>query len=484
MSEQDLGIRINLEKNSLAIKPELFNEFKFKFKTSKYVWNYKLRKKMWVDSLEEIYSRDRKTGEFLIPIGLLMYFYNTVENPSEELLEWCRSMLYSDIEIKDQDCLYDEQFADMNTLVSFKRGVMQSYTGSGKTQCIGVLVKNLLNSYEGNILIAGPKNMVLDEIKVRLESFGLYTPTYFDPDQRVNCVNPNGICSSLIYKSGEMTEWLKGVRYVLCDEVDKLSDTSIALFQELERYGCEYYWGFSATAKKDDAAEIPATLQLMSVMNYNLLAVVSTFSHSVVYKIPTDFYIKLIDIQMGKPQLDYLNNDIGGDNYLHTYGHCTTDSFMRFLKMVMKKSKPLVPVYYTTIIDYWVERLPGKRLIVLRGSGYLLMQDNKVIEYLDIKGVKYLVSTGDFDAIFTTSSGFAALDCPELRDVILLSGTSAGSVIQYIGRVARKKDFRIWYASYLRKIPIITNTRETQLKLIQNYYRLCTIDKESLMYGE
>lgn len=479
----NIGIRYDLDRNSLAISEKYFDESLFSFKVNNYLYDWKTKSMGWVEQMYNIYSKDRKTKEYLIPIGMLMYFYNTVSNAPQELLDWCLSEIKSGITLTDQDCLYQEQWEDLKLLVSFRRGVNQSYTGSGKTQAIAVLIKNLLKDYHGNILVAGPKNMILDEIKTRLESFELYKPSYFDKTQRVNCINPNGVCSSNLYKSGELDTWLGSVRFVICDEVDKLSDTSIELFHKLERSGCKIFWGFSATAKKDDAREIPCTRQLMGVMTYDLLAVVSTFSHSVIYKLPTDFNIQLINVFMGRPDLSYLTSDIGSEEYAHSFGYYTSQTFIQFLDYLMTKCKPLIPIYYTTIIDEWVKHFSNKRLVVLCGSGYLIMEEGEVVDHIDNKDLKYLVKYDDFDAIFTTVSGFAALDCPELCDVALLSGNSAGAVIQYIGRVARKKDFRIWYANHNRRIPIITSTREKQLNLIRDYYRLCNVEEITINYG-
>lgn len=480
----DIGIRYDLSKNSLAIKPEYFDTSLFQFVTNAYAYNYRTRSREWVESTYNIYSKDRKTKEYLIPIGMLMYFYNTVNTDNQDLLNWCKTELKSDIKLKDQDCLYTEQWEDLNKLVGVRRGINQSFTGSGKTQAIAVLVKNLLQHYHGNILIAGPKNMILDEIKTRLESFKLYKPDYFDVTQRVNCVNPNGICSSNLYKSGELDRWLDSVRFVICDEVDKLSNTSISLFNRVETSGCKYFWGFSATANKVDASEIPCTRQLMSKMNFDLLAVVSIFSHSVIYKVPTDFDIKILEVYMGKPDLNYLTDNIGSEEYLHSFGYYTSRPYIRFLKYLMTVCKPLVPVYYTTIIDEWVKYFKDKRLVVLCGAGYFIMENGKQIDQINNLDLKFLVKTGDFDAIFTTVSGFAALDCPELHDVVLLSGNTAGSVIQYIGRVARQKEFRIWYATHSRSIPIITKTRDKQLNLIRTYYRQSKIEESRINYGK
>lgn len=480
----ELGIRLDLEKNSLAIKSENFYEPYFEFKTNDYKWDYRKRKMAWVPGIYKIYTYRKSTDEYLIPIGMLMYYTNVMSDLSEDIKNWCNAHLYSSLEAPIQDCLYDEQYLDMLELIKYKRGVMQSYTGSGKTQLIGVLIKNLLLN-DGNILVAGPKNMVLDEIKDRLKKFGVYEPCYFDESQRVNCLNPNGICNSNIYKDGGLDKWLSDVKFVIVDEVDKLSDTSFELLNRVETSGCDTFWGFSATAKKNDAEEIPCSIHLMDVMNYDLLSVVSKFSHSVIYKIPTDFVIDINEVKMGLPERDYLRDpDIGTDSYKHTFGYCTTNSFINYLRYLMTKCKPLIPIYYTTIIQFWVDQFPDKRLIVLCGSGYQLWENGEIKDYLDINTLKYLVSVGDFDAIMTTTSGFAALDCPELTDVVLLSGTSAGSVIQYIGRVARTKKFSIWYSSYDYKIPIITRNHESQLTLINRYYRLCHITRREINYGD
>lgn len=370
----------------------------------------------------------------------------------------------------------DDQREALSELVKYKRGILSIYTGWGKTELASVFIQNIINNADGNILVLGAKNMIVDELQSRFKSQGFYQPSYFDSESRVNVLNPNGFCASSLFSSGAANSWLSNVRFVLMDEVDRISDSAMTLLDYVERMGCEYFYGMSATADKEKARQVPATNLLMSVMNYSLINVVAKFSHSVVHIKPTRFIIDLVNVPMGRADLSYLDGIADESNHYDlVYGFTTTLSYMSFLRYVMKKCKPFIPIIYTSVIRVWLDHFKEKRIIVLSGEGYLYYEDGELVDDLSIEDLKFLVKSGDFDAVFTTVTGFSAIDVPELTDVVLLSGTAASSVIQYIGRVSRKSEFKIWYATYDNVVPIYSRNLSAQLDLVKSYYNQCSV---------
>jgi hypothetical protein len=412
------------------------------------------------------------------------YLYNSNQDYPLEWKEYLLKLIYNDKNLLTNiDRLRPDQQEAIRELVKYKRGILSIYTGWGKTELAAVFIQNLLDNTEGNILVLGAKNMIIDELQNRFKSFGFYQPTYFNDESRVNVINPNGFCNSDLFKSGTANTWLKNVKFVIMDEVDRISNSAMTLLDYVERYGCDYFYGMSATADKEKARQIPATNQLMSIMTYDLINVVAKFSHSVVYKKPSNFIIDLIKTPMGKPDLSYLK-DIEDTNsaYEFVYGFTTSLPYMTYLRFVMKHCKPFIPIFYTTVIDKWLEYFRDKRIIVLSGSGYTYYENGEYVDDMNIEDLKFITSMGDFDAIFTTVTGFSAIDLPSMMDVVLLSGTQASSVIQYIGRVSRKREFRIWYAEYSKTVPIYSNNLSEQLNLIRSYYDQCKLTQKIMDY--
>lgn len=477
-------IRIDRDRNSLVIYKDYFKRELFEFGTKDYQYNYRTKKREWVDNTYNIYTYEKKTGTYLIPIGMSTYLYNTNQDYPDELKDLLLNIsLNHEKLITDTGRLRPDQQMALDALLKYKRGILSIYTGWGKTELAAVFIQNLINNADGNILVLGAKNMIIDELKDRFQSFGFYQPEYFSSKSRINVINPNGFCSSELFKSGVTDDWLKNVRFVLMDEVDRISNTAMQLLDYVERYGCDYFYGMSATADKQKARQIPATASLMSVMTYDLINVVAKFSHSVVHMKPTGFIIDAINVPMGKPDLSYLKDIENTDNaYEFIYGFTTSLPYMSFLRFVMRKCKPFIPMFYTTVIDKWIEYFVDKRIVILSGSGYQYYEDGKLVDDLTIEDLKFLVQIGDFDAIFTTVTGFSAIDLPSMMDVVLLSGTQASSVIQYIGRVSRKSEFRIWYATYSKIVPIYTRNLDEQLKLIDEYYDKCKLTHKIVEY--
>jgi hypothetical protein len=473
-----MNIIIDKNESMVVIPSKLFNPNLFEYEYGCMMYNYYSCKVEWGTKTFKMYATNRNKSIYKIRLGLATYYLNThyhlLKGSDDEkvLLDIIinKSGWYTD----PMHLRHDQNDALIN-LSKINRGIISVYTGWGKTEVTSVMVKNLLTNTTGNILVLGNKNTIIDELKNRLSKVIDYTPEYFG-DSRLNVISPVGFMASNYYKSGQSDDWFKSVKCVIMDEVDCISNSASELLLKLDKLGCEYFYGMSATADKKRARRIPADTSLLSMMNPDLNAVVNTFSHSVVHCKPDNFNINLVKVNMGRLNCDFIH-DVDPNNIAYdiTYNVVTSKKYLDFLYKVMNKGKPFVPINYTTIIDEWINHFKDKRLITISSMGYNYYVNGTLQDKFSLEDLKSVVKIGEFDAIFTTASGFSALDLPELTDVVLLAGTMANSIIQYIGRVSRSKEFTIWYANFDNKVPSYTNKLNNQLELVKEYYANCNI---------
>lgn len=475
-------LRIDLEKNSMVVPKRIFDTYLFRYETKDMRWNFYRKKMEFYTRVEEIWTEIN--GEYYIPIGLSTYLYNSASNLTDADRQFLKSLIYNDeVLITDTMHLNEEQSESLRSITRFKRNILSVYTGWGKTELASVFAENLLKNLEGNILVIGSKNSIIDEIKSRMEKKGIYESSYFDDQQRLNVINPNGLVNSNFYKDGNTEEWMKSVRCVIMDEVDRFSDSATEVLDTVERNGCEYFYGMSATAEKKDARRIPADKSLKLIMNPSVVKIAGKFSHSAVYILPSNFKIDLVEVKSGRLDTRYMK-ELVKENimaYDLIYEYATSKEYMKFMRFTMSKCKPLIPMFFTTVIDEWIKEFKDKTIIYLSGAGYRIFVGGEYVEHVDLDDLKRIIVSEDFDAIFTTDSGFTAIDFPgNLKNVILSVGTSASDIIQYIGRVSRSRSFRIWYATFDNKVPGYSNKQHTQLKLLDSYYKRCDVKRRSV----
>ena len=134
------------------------------------------------------------------------------------------------------------------------------------------------------------------------------------------------------------------------------------------------------------------------------------------------------------------------------------------------------------IIYEWIDNyfIGSFRILLVCGEGYL---------YYDLLGTRYNLSlqeacdkikSSEVDVIFSTSSGFRALDFPNLKNILLIQGKIAGSVLQQVGRVARQKEFNIITLEPAngKPLPVHTKSQKIRKNMINEYYSYCKINEK------
>jgi hypothetical protein len=78
------------------------------------------------------------------------------------------------------------------------------------------------------------------------------------------------------------------------------------------------------------------------------------------------------------------------------------------------------------------------------------------------------------DIILGTASSYRALDLPNIGNILSISGKTASTVIQYIGR-SRESKFNIIYLFPGYKVPVYSSHLEERLQLLLSNYEECKI---------
>lgn len=381
--------------------------------------------------------------------------------------------------------LYPNQNLDLQSLLRYKRGIFQTFTGYGKTEVICTLAQHALISSEGNVLIITNGNKALDELSARwCKSIGYDSVPYFDYSSRLNIINVNGFLKSKQFDPSDV--YFSNVSWIIADEVENcLSDTAYSLYECC--VNCDRFYGFSATADKKKAKNIQASSRsdeekVLQMHREHIGAnryLINMFSMARVYRRPDDFNIRLTTVQS-----NISTRNIGVEFQSLQYNQYMadlfrSDPFRRLVEGIATSGRmTYVPMPRLKVIDDWMSKSfkkEGTTVVVICSRGYELYSSGRFIRFIDLMMLKSLVKNGCIDVILGTKSSYSALDLPELDRILLLNSSSSGIVIQAIGRVARNREFEVINISTVGKLSGYTADLNNRVKLIKSYYSDCNI---------
>jgi hypothetical protein len=224
------------------------------------------------------------------------------------------------------------------------------------------------------------------------------------------------------------------------------------------------------------------------------LGLIKFFGPSLVYRKPLDRVVNLLDIRtpsLYKADISCLYDDDANNKYLSVMNALFTcpevcqDIFeiIKRFKNIFVPINNLQSIIGTWIQNYWVGAF---RILLVCGEGYIYYDLGGNKKSLTLQEACEYIKRGDVDVIPSTSSGFRALDFPNLSNILLFSGKIAGSVLQQIGRVARQQEMTIitLSADGRKNIPIYTKGCQERETMITEYYKYCDIRKTSLNIAE
>lgn len=475
----------NILQYTITSNMYIWEDFLYSYKAKKYLWGLK----KWTISTEketitENWQENDVEETFNVYRGFAIYIYNKYREYLDEdelhLLEndiWCNDDWVNQF---DYSGLRDDQISVVRELLRYKHCIIQITTGFGKTEIIARLIIQFINAGK-KVLVTTSLKKVVDEIKLRVWKYApeMYIPDYWDTDSKLNIINPQGFANS--YSFDENDPFFKDVDLVLCDEVSSsTTDSSWSVYQLILNQECRFI-GFDATAEKELGDRLDIQENLNCIHSANSVYVIDLFGMSWLFDKPKDYIIDIVNVtSIGLREICV---DINNQQFSETSVYRDICNFIfshpeyiNSVDYVIKKyGKLFIPINDLEYINTMCELFDGKYSIVtITGEGYWSNKEG----WIDLERVKYLTQENKVQLLMSTKSGFKGLDFRGIPNVLLTLGSKAGEVIQFVGRVARQKHFRIivitpggkW------KLPIYTSTNIKQLNLILNYYEECEIN--------
>lgn len=374
----------------------------------------------------------------------------------------------------------DDQMEVLNKLMTKRFGLCHVCTGFGKTEMIAFMCYFYTKVMNWNVLVTSPNAKVLDEIVNRVNSrLGIQIGVNYPNDSGVLAINAASV-SKQKYNHHNYSDYLSTIKVVLADEAEAcLSPTHHQIYDYCKNRECMY--GFSATPDcYCGKLDVHNGVTEASFRSKHLL---NTFGGSLVNIVPEGFDIDIIDVNVDwweskSEELRKLKDkfDQEKDPSILPVNFRTmvdNDIFMQpeFAKLLGKLSEKytnlLVTINRTEIIDYWVDQLPEYKIIEVSGRGYRLRYQGE-IKNISIDDLKSMYT--EVSLILGSKSLMRGVDLPELVNSVQLSGKSAGTTIQSVGRTARKKRMRILFINPDRPIFGYMSQNAERKKLIRMQY--------------
>ena len=389
--------------------------------------------------------------------------------------------------------LRDYQNDDILFLLKYKIGLMVVNTGYGKTESIATLTNYAHTVLGKNVLIVTPSNKARDEIVKRCDiRFGLNVSTKpEDVNGKLDCMISNGLKNTKRFKNeAERAEFIKilsGYDWVLVDEVEyTINDGGEFIFNNCLK--ADHFYGFSGTADKYSAKMLSFANGLSDESVVNNVDLIKFFGPALVYRLPLNISITRVSVKtdaFDSVTIDREEVDESGNIYTTIMNNIWTNNNICnvIIETVKKYPGMFIPINNLNyIIDDWIKNyfMGVFRILLVSGAGYTYydLGGNKTM--LNLKEACEYIKDGKVDVIPSTSSGYRALDFPNLENILLIQGKVAGIVLQSIGRVARGKHMNIITLDpkkKTKKIPIYTKGARERDEMIKEYYKYCEISE-------
>lgn len=439
---------------------------------------------------DKIYDscRKQKDGNYLIRVGLgfAPYLATAIKTyiSGDDYILLLQSIRCENPRTFPFQELRDYQNQDVLHLLKYKRGLFSCYTGYGKTQVQAVLAKYFYDMGESVLLLA-PGKKALDEIVKRCNSMGIKIPS---DDLRINAMISSGVLNTNKLKDPKEAEkffnLLGSYSVVLCDEVEGIAPNNSGKLI-LDHLNAKMLYGFSGTSDKLAAELLSFSNGINDVIARNK-DLVKYFGPTLVYRVPTKISILMNHVfSTSLDKIKFTKDDFNKENniYIQVLNRMWTTpevckDLVKIIKMYPKIYIPINNLNF--IISHWIENYwKGVfRILLVCGEGYIYYDLNGNKTKLNLTEACEYIKNNKVDVIPSTSSGFRALDFPDLKHIFLISGNIASIVLQCIGRVARGEKMNIvtLEPESRKKIPVYTKGLNQRKELIENYYKYCEID--------
>lgn len=395
--------------------------------------------------------------------------------------------------------LRDDQNEDILYLLKYKFGLYSCHTGWGKSFIIAVLANDFYEQGK-KILLVTPNKKARDELVKRIKNlYGLEVSIKLGIG-RIQAVITSGLLNKKEMKSDEgrkqVIKELETFEVLMSDEVEyTMNDSGFFIYDHV--VNATFRYGFSGTADKGNARMITTAQGICNETVAENKDLIRYFGTSLVYRLPKSLIVNRITVKtksmnpmkLGAFDWDY---DAMSNVYLEVMNNIFTNPDVCKTIVRVCKAYPLtfIPINnLAKIISTWIDEyfIGTFKILLVSHAGYTYydLEGNKTEMTLQEACDK--IKEGEVDVIPSTSSGFRALDFPNLKNMLLFSGKVAGSLIQQIGRVSRQKEMNIITLSPESDrgaIPIYTKGTKERDKMIASYYKDCDIRQKVVYESE
>lgn len=440
-------IGVDLQDNVyLRIECDISQAFELKEYFSCYVPNYKFNPKykarLWNGKISFFNIHDRT-----LPVGLLKFLKPfLVKYGYKVSFLFDRTSLNNDITMEELRPFYDALFSGtkiyprdyqqkaIHSALKYKRGVLESATGSGKSIIIYSLIRFMMEDTEGKILLVVPSINLVNQMFSDFSEYGWYdsyddvTLLYgksknYDPKKRVLISTWQSI-----YK--KTPGFFKQFSGVLVDETHGAKSASIQTVLK-KCTNAEYKLGLTGT------------LPTEKVDRFNIFG----YLGPIIYKLKSKELIDrgyLTDIRIVNMNIRYPNEDIQL-NKNHTYAEeidliINNPERQRVLKYIMDSKyvgsdqNTLILAqrisHIDNIVEYLTAEYPDKE--ILRIDGKTDPDERERVR-------KYVESNDGIILVATYGTLSTGVNIPKIHHVIFASFyKSKIKVLQSIGRGLRK----------------------------------------------
>ncbi len=453
---------------------------------------------------KKIYNRtkkDPKTGNQYYEVGLGWAAYilgalGAYLPPTDT--EVIRSAIYQDnFRTYGFQELRDYQNDDVLHILKYRFGLCTVQTGYGKTQIISALTKYFSQDLGQKVLIVTPGTKARDEVVKRVKNmYGIEVSQKLGTG-RVQAIITQGFLNQKALKdpvlSAKVDAELGTFDVVLSDEVEYcINPAGDYIFSKAKNATSRY--AFSGTADKGNGNMISFQNGLADPAVSSNLDLIRFFGPSLVYRKPLDRKVNLLEIKTSslyKADLSFLDSEDATNKYLGAMTAIfTCPEVCQDIKEIVKRFKNLfIPINnLQSIIGTWINEywLGEFRILLVCGEGYLYYDLDGKCTSLTLQEACDYIRDDKVDVIPSTSSGFRALDFPNLSNILIFSGKIAGSVLQQIGRVARQSEMTIITLGTTGRgrIPIYSKGCREREEMILEYYKYCDINKTEIRIDE
>lgn len=363
-----------------------------------------------------------------------------------------------------------------------------------KTTVIAVLAKYYYQDLGKKVLLVTPQTKPRDELIKRIKNiYGIKVSTKIGSGN-IQAMITNGLMNRKETKDPTMEpsfiKELESFDVVLVDEVEYCANPG-GFYIFSHAVNAEVRFGFSGTSDKNSAKLIGFTNGLNDPTVISNKDLIKFFGTSLVYRKPLDLTINNVIVKTESMNNDKLRlwevSEDSGNIYLEIMTKIFTNPEVSKTIARIAKTYPMtfIPINNLHNIIYeWIDKyFMGKfRILLVCGEGYIYYDLSGVRSKLSLQEACDKIKAMDVDVIFSTSSGFRALDFPNLKNILLIQGKIAGSVLQQVGRVARQKEFNIITLEPAngKSLPVHTKSQKIRKEMINEYYSYCKINEIKL----